>query len=64
VPPSIFEELYALGLEAVKTVADGIHIVIFSGAPPRKEAGGLEKLMDALLAAGLKIVAAYEAYVS
>ena len=56
-PPSILEELYTLGPEAVKTVADGLHEIIFAGAPLQRAVG------DALIAAGLKFVAGYGAYV-
>ena len=56
-PPSILEDLLDLGPEAIKTVAEGTSMVIFAGAPLKKETG------DALIAAGVKVTAAYGAYV-
>ena len=56
-PPSILEELYTLGPEAVKTVAEGLTSVIFAGAPLKRVIG------DALIAAGVKLTPGYGSYV-
>ncbi|KAF8512516.1 hypothetical protein JB92DRAFT_3096781 [Gautieria morchelliformis] len=48
-PPSILEELHALGPEAVKTAAESLQYVGYGGAPLKKEIG------DALVAAGMRL---------
>ncbi|KAF8496036.1 hypothetical protein JB92DRAFT_2991783 [Gautieria morchelliformis] len=53
VPPSILQELYSLGPEAVKAVAGSITLAMFGGAPLKKEVG------DSLVAAGLSIGTGY-----
>lgn len=56
-PPSVLEELYTLGPDAVKTVVDGTSLVIFAGAPLKKAVG------NALVTAGMKVVAGYGSFV-
>ena len=56
-PPSILVELYGLGPKAIKTVAEGLHTVIFAGAPLKPVVG------NALIAAGIQLVSAYGSYV-
>ena len=57
-PPSILEELHALGPQAVKVAGDTLLLAYFGGAPLKKETG------DSLVANGLKIATAYGSYVS
>lgn len=58
VPPSILEELHALGPEAVKAVGDSVLLAYFGGAPLKKEIG------ESLVAGGLRISTAYGSYAS
>jgi len=52
-PPSILEELWELGDEAISQVASHIWMVVFAGAALRKETG------DGLVKKGVPLVAAY-----
>jgi AMP-binding enzyme len=57
VPPSILQELYSLGPEAVKAAAGSLTLAMFGGAPLKKDVG------DSLVAAGLSIGTGYGSYV-
>jgi hypothetical protein len=58
IPPSILEELHELGAVAVKAAADALAMIMYGGAPLKKEIG------HSLIAAGLKIHNGYGACVS